>query len=516
MSPTLEFLIIVFTFVARIAVPFFLVFGVLYLLKNRLEPHSDKKLMNAVNRKTFLIAVISFLAIGVIGTIGYALVMNEFINLLMLVRDAAVLAYMFFLRIVAPIIVLYFSGAWLKRKLDPESVRDQKPLAEQFPILKKIKLPHLSGRGSIAGLFLTALWIAALGITVVRFFFGLGATTNLSDEFPWGLWIGFDVVSGVALAAGGFVMAGTVHVFNLKRYHSIVRPAILTALLGYLLVIVGLLFDLGRWYNIWHPMFFWNIHSPMLEVAWCVMLYSTVLIVEFSPAILERFRMERLLKIVSAMTLPVVILGMVLSTLHQSSLGSLFLIAPEKINPLWYSSLLPVFFFLSAVAVGLGMTIVESNLSARAMGKELENDLLKGLGRALAFVLAIYLVLKFVDLIARDAFGYAFTPGFHATIFWIEVLAGFITPMLLMAFNCTRSKPGMVFLSGGLVVGGVIFNRLNTSLLGWWAYANSGPIYIPSLSEITITLSLVAAGVVAFGLAAKFLPVFPKEHLAHA
>lgn len=517
MSPTLEFLIIVFTFIARIAVPFFLVFGVLYLLKSKLEPRRDNKLMRAVNRKTFLIAAISFLALGIIGTIGYALVMNEFMNLLMLVRDVFVLGYLFFLRIVAPLIVLYFAGAWLKRKLNPDEARDQKPRSEQFAFLKKIKLPQFSSRGSLAALLLALLWIAAMGITVVRFFFGLGATTNLTDEFPWGIWIGFDVVSGVALAAGGFVMAGTVHVFNLKRYHPIVRPAILTALLGYLLVIVGLLFDLGRWYNIWHPVFgFWNIHSPMLEVAWCVVLYSTVLMVEFSPTLLERFRMNRLLRLVRAITLPVVILGMVLSTLHQSSLGSLFLIAPEKINPLWYSSLLPVFFFLSAVAVGLGMTIVESNLSARLLGKELENDLLKGLGRALAVVIAIYLVLKFSDLIVRGALGYAFTPGFHATIFWIEILLGFATPMLLMAFRRVRSNPGIVFLSGGLVVGGVILNRLNTSLLGWWAYASGGAVYVPSLSEITITLSLVAAGVVAFGLAAKYLPVFPNEHRAPA
>lgn len=311
-------------------------------------------------------------------------------------------------------------------------------------------------------------------------------------------------------------MAGTVHVFNIKRYHPILRPAILTALLGYLLVIVGLLFDLGRWYNLWHPFFFFNIHSPMLEVAWCVLLYSAVLMVEFSPIVFERFHIEWALKIVRAMTIPVVIMGMVLSTLHQSSLGSLFLIAPEKINPLWYSPMLPVFFFISAIAIGLGMTIVESNLSARAFRMELESDLLKGLGRAATFVIAFYLVLKLGDLIARGALKYAFMPGFHSTIFWIEILLGFVTPMVLMAFSRFRSNPGLVFLSGGLMVGGVIFNRLNTALLGWWAYASGGAIYVPSMSELTITLLLVTAGVVAFGLATKFLPVFHSEQHAQA
>lgn len=517
MSPTLEFLIIVFTFVARIAIPFFLVFGVLYLVKRWLEPRTSQPMMRVINGRTFVIAAVSFLGIGILGTIGYALVMNEFMNLLMLFRDLVVLAYMFFVRVAAPLIVLFFAGTWLKRRLEPAPVREQKTLPGQLGFLKKIKLPQFSSRALLAGSLLAVLWSVAIGITVARFFFGLGATTNLTDEFPWGLWIGFDVVSGVALAAGGFVIAGTVHVFNLKRYHPIVRPAILTALLGYLLVIVGLLFDLGRWYNIWHPIFgFWNIHSPMLEVAWCVVLYSTVLVIEFSPAVLERFHMHRLLKIVGAITLPVVILGMTLSTLHQSSLGSLFLIAPEKINPLWYSPFLPVFFFISAVTVGLGMTIVESNLSARALGQELESDLLAGLGRALAFVAAIYLAFRFTDLIARGVIGNAFTPGFHAAIFWIEILVGFAAPMILMAASRTRANPALVLLSGGLVVFGVIFNRLNTSLLGWWAYTTGGEVYIPSLSEITITVSIVAAGVMAFGLAAKYLPIFPKEHAAHA
>ncbi|MCI0476288.1 MAG: polysulfide reductase NrfD, partial [Anaerolineales bacterium] len=186
-------------------------------------------------------------------------------------------------------------------------------------------------------------------------------------------------------------------------------------------------------------------------------------------------------------------------------------IAPEKINPLWYSAWMPVFFFLSAIGVGLGMTILESNFSSRALGRALENDLLAGLGRAASVVLALYLLARFGELIARGVLSYAFQPGFHATIFWIEILVGFVAPMALMAFKRARVKPGLVFLSGGLIVFGVVFNRLNTSLLGWWQYAKGGAVYIPTMNEIVITVTLVSLGVVVFGLAAKFLPLFPEE-----
>ncbi|CAG0981277.1 hypothetical protein ANRL2_02463, partial [Anaerolineae bacterium] len=393
--------------------------------------------------------------------IGYTLATNQFVNLLLVFRDAVVLVYMFFTRIVVPFAVVVGIGTWLERKLNPDAARERKPLSERLPILQRIPMPRISPRAILAVLFVAALWTTAIGIAVSRFFFGLGYTTNLNDQFPWGIWIGFDVVSGVALAAGGFVMAGTVHVFNLKKYHPIVRPAILTALLGYLLVIVGLLFDLGRWYNVWHPIFMWNVHSPMFEVAWCVMLYSTVLILEFSPVIFEKFNLQWPLKVVRAITLPLVILGMCLSTLHQSSLGSLFLIAPEKISPLWYTPLLPVFFFISAVAVGLGMTIVESNLSARAFGKELESDLLKGLGRAASIVLGIYLVFKMFDLISRGAYTYLTASGFHTTLYVIEIGVGVILPMLILGFKRGREHPRALYTSGWMIVGGVVLNRLN-------------------------------------------------------
>src|SRR5271157_3898449 len=239
--------------------------------------------------------------------------------------------------------------------------------------------------------------------TLLRFAKGLGAATNLSDRFPWGLWIGFDVMCGVGLAAGGFTLAAIVYVFHLRRFHPILRPAILTAFLGYALVAVALLFDLGKPYNIWHPLVMWNPHSVMFEVAWCVMLYLTVLALEFSPAVLERFRLHKPLRVVKAITIPLVITGVMLSTLHQSSLGSLYLIVPIKLHPLWYTPLLPVLFFVSAICVGLAMTIFESCMSSRHFGKQLEMPLLTTLGRTLLVALVLYSVLRFQDLIQRGA-----------------------------------------------------------------------------------------------------------------
>jgi Ni/Fe-hydrogenase subunit HybB-like protein len=250
----------------------------------------------------------------------------------------------------------------------------------KFPGLFKVTLWK-----AVAVALMTAGFIAA----VWRFSMGLGATTNLADTFPWGLWIGFDILVGVGLAAGGFTIAATVHLFNIERFKPILRPTILTAFLGYLLVIAGLMVDLGRPWAIWHAIIYWNPTSVMFEVAWCVMLYTAVLALEFSPVILERYNLQRPLKIIKAIAIPLVVLGVVLSTLHQSSLGSLFLIIPGRMHPLWYSNIIPFLFFISCVAAGLCMTIFESFLSSRAFGREIELPLLTELARVVVVVLAL-------------------------------------------------------------------------------------------------------------------------------
>src|SRR5690348_10663060 len=282
----------------------------------------------------------------------------------------------------------------------------------------------------IVFLFLMA---AGLYATVVRFTQGLGSSTNLSDQFPWGIWVSFDVLCGVMLAAGGFTLTAAVHIFNIKRLRPIVRPTVLTAFLGYILVSVALLFDLGRPYRIWHPLVMRNPHSVMFEVAYCVMLYTTVLSLEFSPIVLERFKLEKPLKIIRGILIPLVIGGVILSTLHQSSLGTVYLIMPEKLHPLWYTPLLPVFFFISAIAVGLAMTIFESSMSSKYFGRQLELPILQELGRALLVVLSVYAVLRFEDLLHRGALRMLAHATYEATLFWLELVLAIIAPIMLLS-----------------------------------------------------------------------------------
>src|SRR5271169_5515315 len=264
-----------------------------------------------------------------------------------------------------------------------------------------IKLPKIT----VWRVIFAAILACGLYATWLRIFYGLGGSTNLSDKFPWGIWIAFDVMCGVGLAAGGFTLVAVVHIFNIERYKPILRPAILTAFLGYVLVVLALMFDLGLPYRIWHPLVMWNPHSVMFEVAWCVTLYTTVLALEFAPVVLERFHLDRALKVMRIALIPLVILGVILSTLHQSSLGSLFLIVPEKLYPLWYTPILPLLFYVSAIAVGLAMTIFESWHSSRAFGRALELPLLASMGRVLAVVLSVYLWIRFLDLSHRHVFG---------------------------------------------------------------------------------------------------------------
>ena len=345
--------------------------------------------------------------------------------------------------------------------------------------------------------------------TVLRFVKGLGAATNLSDQFPWGIWIGFDVLCGVGLAAGGFTLAAIVYVFHIERFHPVLRPSILTAFLGYALVAVALLFDLGKPYNIWHPLIMWNPHSVMFEVAWCVMLYLTVLALEFSPAVLERFGLHKPLRVIKAVTIPLVIAGVMLSTLHQSSLGSLFLIVPTKLHPYWYSPLLPLFFFISAVGVGMAMVIFESNLSARAFGREIEMPLLEVLGRAMAVVLAFYGLLKFQDLWARGALVHLCEPSTETLLFVLEIGLGLVIPLGMLLFRRVRENRDGLFGAAVLVITGFILNRLNVSITG--LEASSGVHYFPRWTEVAVTLSIVGVGFLLFSLAVRYLNVFEPE-----
>lgn len=350
---------------------------------------------------------------------------------------------------------------------------------------------------------------AGLWATVLRFWGGLGASTNLSDQFPWGIWIGFDVLCGVGLAAGGFTLAATVHIFNIRSYHGVVRPAILTAFLGYLLVVVALMFDLGHPYRIWHPLIMWNPRSVMFEVGWCVTLYTTVLFLEFLPVVLERFRLRTALKVMKAVTLPIIIAGVILSTLHQSSLGSLFLIMPNRLHPLWWTPLLPVLFFISAVATGLAMTIFESWHSSKAFGRQLEYGLICRMTRVLAVITAVYLTMRFLDLSHRGALSTLNEPGLERWMFGLEIVL-MAVPMLMFFREKTRQHPLAVYLGVVMFLLGFVANRMNVSVTGLERAA--GTTYFPKWSEIAVTLAIIATGFAIFRLAAHYLPVFEEEH----
>ena len=358
---------------------------------------------------------------------------------------------------------------------------------------------------TLAGLIL----LAGAAAVVLRFTRGLGGSTNLSDQFPWGLWIGFDILCGVGLAAGGFTMAAMVHIFHIKRFEPILRPAILTAFLGYLLVIVALLFDLGRPWAIWHALIMWNPHSVMFEVAWCVMLYTTVLSLEFAPVVFERFGWTKALRIMSRISIVLIILGVLLSTLHQSTLGSLFLIVPSKLYALWYTPYLPVFFFVSAVAVGCAMIIFESSLSSRAFKRGLELHLLGDIARVCVVALSVYLVMKLVDLAYRDALPLLFVPRKETWLYWAELLIGIVLPLVMMSRPRVRANRHLLFIAATMVVTGFVLNRMNIGITG--IEASAGVTYIPRWSEAAITMSIVVLGFILFALAARYLPIFEPE-----
>ena len=376
-------------------------------------------------------------------------------------------------------------------------------------MIKRILNPRSWGFWMPIGVALTL----TLGvIALVRFTKGLGAVTNLTDTFPWGLWIGFDMLCGIGLAAGGFAIAATVHVLHLEDFKPILRPTILTAFLGYLFAILALLMDLGKPWNIWHPIIMWNPRSVMFEVGWCVMLYTTVLFLEFSPIVLERFHLSTPLRIMRKLTPILVILGVILSTLHQSSLGSLFLIIPGKLHPFWYSPILPVLFFVSALTVGLAMVVVESWFSRRAFGKPLETHLLQRVSRASVVVLAIFLALRLRDLALRDTIDQFLAFERYSWYLLAELGLGVALPMVLLASERFRRSPRRLATAQGLVVLGFVFNRLNVSVTAF--EAATGQTYVPAVAEFLVSMGLVALGMILFMAACQWLPVFPEGPVA--
>ncbi len=364
--------------------------------------------------------------------------------------------------------------------------------------------------------FGTLIVLVLIGLGAIaafyRFSHGLGASTDLKDNFPWGLWVGFDVLSGVALAAGGFTITAAAYIFNMKKYKSITRPAILTAFIGYLMVVCGLVVDIGQPLRFWHPLVMWNYRSVMFEVVMCITLYTTVLALEFAPAVLERLQWTGLLKILKFFMFPLVIAGIVLSFLHQSSLGAFYLIAPAKLSKLWYSPLMPQLFYLSAIALGLAMVSFESIVSAKVFKREPERDIIKGLGKGTAIALLIYLVVKIADLAVRGVIPLVFDGNTAGKYFIAELLVGVIIPMAMLSIRKVRESVGGVLFSVTLVIIGMVFNRFNVT---FFAQTSSGAAYFPTWREMAISVGLICLGIFLYRLAVKFLPILPEGEAGH-
>ena len=352
---------------------------------------------------------------------------------------------------------------------------------------------------------LAAIAAFGLGVGIYRMYAGLGATTNLSKAFPWGIWISFDLAT-VALSGGAFTLAALVYVFQFESLHAAIRPTVLAGLLGYSSVLVILLFDLGRWdrfYNVFlHP----NFSSALLEVSWCIAAYSTILFYELSPVLLENSRWRRLLPTIKKYTIPIVIVGVTLSTMHQSSLGTMFVIMSPRLHPLWYSMLLPVFFLVSSFAAGISLVIAGATISYWLFGRSLKTKIIAKLGWFLPWILGFYLVLKFGELLIANELDLLFEGGIYTFLFWTELIVGVMIPIILFAFKQVRYSRAASLFGALLIMGGVIFNRFDVT---WFAMKPvAGQTYSPHWMEIAILMGVVAGLVMVYSLVARYFPVY--------
>jgi Ni/Fe-hydrogenase subunit HybB-like protein len=363
--------------------------------------------------------------------------------------------------------------------------------------------------------FAAVVFAVGLPLVYLRWFHGLGSVTNLSHDVPWGFWIGFDVMAGVALAAGGYVMATAVHLFGMKEYEPVVRPAILTGFLGYVLVIIGVGFDLGRPWNAPHMLLQPGLASILFLVGLHVGLYCTTQFVEISPALFEWLGWKRWRKIAVSITVGATIFGVILSTLHQSALGAMLLITPTKLHPLWYSPFIGLFFFVSSVAAGLAMVTFEGMLSHRYMGHRVGIDherldrITLGLAKASAITLGAYFAIKMVGVAHGNTWRYLGTG--MGVWFLVEVVGFVLVPCVLFAVAHRERRPRLARFAAFVTVVGIVVNRLNVSVIAfnWQVRPEHG--YFPAWSELWISVLLVTTGIIIYRWIVGRMPILDNH-----
>lgn len=363
------------------------------------------------------------------------------------------------------------------------------------------QIPLLSWRVAALGvlLFLTIMGAAA-GVT--RLFTGMGATTSLSDSFPWGIWIGFDFAM-IAFSGAGFTMAAVVHILHMHRFEAALRPALFAGLFGYVSVLLLLVLDLGRPDRFYHFLLYWNLHSPLFEISWCVLLYSTVLVLEISPEIFERLGWQRL-RAWAITILPVVcIIGVTLSTLHQSTLGTLYVNMPHRLHALWYTPYMPALFFVSSVMVGLSVAIMAYRGTA-CIHRRCENlGIPKGLSIGVVGAAILYAVARFALLTAENKLSLAFDGNPMMLVFWAEIVLAVVIPIALFGWAWVRPQGWIYWVAPALVTLGIGMNRFNATLT-----AQTPPwvgLYIPHLMEWVSTIGILSGAFLAWLLAVRFL-----------
>jgi Ni/Fe-hydrogenase subunit HybB-like protein len=350
------------------------------------------------------------------------------------------------------------------------------------------------------------LVLAAAGVGAVRLIYGLGAVANINDGYPWGIWIAFDLATGAALACGGFAMSMLVYILNKGEYHPLVRPAILASMLGYTLAAVSLFFDIGRYWNAWR--IFWpadaNVTSTIFELATCMTAYMLVMAVEFAPALTERFGLKRLGARLNKALFFVTALGIVLPTMHQSSIGAMLIVFGAQIDPLWRTTMLPLLFLVSCITMGFAMVIFEATLVSIGFGRPAETPMLARLSKYMVGLLALYLAVRFTDLAWRGAWGHAFEPGLKSFMFWLEN-ALFALPIALLATARARARPSRLFLAAVCMAVAGFFLRIDCFLIGY--DTGAGWHYFPSIWEIVFTVGAISAEILVYIVAVRLLPV---------